>query len=283
MNVKILAVILLLALASLACGFSINLPNLPTPGPEVTEQLSVPVPGAGTTHLQIDFSAGELTLSPGAGAELARGTATYNVSDLRPEVSVSGMDVHIRQGKFEINNLGDYRGLTNRWDLQLGSGPIDLEVQAGAYQAEYQLGGLALTALNIKDGAATVSLSFSSPNPTEMGVLRYETGASKVEIEGLANANFHTLVFDSGAGDYDLDFSGTLRRDATITIRSGLSNLVLRIPTNVNAVVSVDSGLSNVSADSSWDKNGDRYTQAGSEPTLTFVVDMGAGLLRLTD
>ena len=76
MNVKILAVILLLALASLACGFSINLPNLPTPGPEVTEQLSVPVPGAGTTHLQIDFSAGELNLSPGAGAELARGLAT---------------------------------------------------------------------------------------------------------------------------------------------------------------------------------------------------------------
>jgi hypothetical protein len=41
--------------------------------------------------------------------------------------------------------------------------------------------------------------------------------------------------------------------------------------------------MSNVSISGSWDKNGDRYAQVGNGPTLTFVVDMGAGLLKLTD
>ena len=35
-----------------------------------------------------------------------------------------------------------------------------------------------------------------------MALFRYETGASKVKLTGLANANFGTMDFNSGAGDY---------------------------------------------------------------------------------
>ena len=45
-----------------------------------------------------------------------------------------------------------------------------------------------------------------------MSILRYETGASTVKLNGLANANFGTLIFSGGAGDYTLDFSGDLQR-----------------------------------------------------------------------
>jgi len=114
-------------------------------------------------------------------------------------------------------------------------------------------------------------------------VLRYETGASNVELKGLANANFNTLVFQGGAGDFTLDFSGELQRDGTVTINSGFSNIILVIPENVNANVTMESGLTNVSTGSSWDKKGDIYTQAGDGPTLTFVIEMGAGNITLTD
>ena len=92
--------------------------------------------------------------------------------------------------------------------LKLGETPMELEINAGAYQGQYEFGGLALTGLTIKDGASDVDLSFSEPNRTEMSVFRYETGASNVELTGLANANFSTLIFNGGAGDYTLDFSG---------------------------------------------------------------------------
>ena len=83
-------------------------------------------------------------------------------------------------------------------------------------------------------------------------MLHYETGASDVKMTGLANANFNMMDFSSGAGDYTLDFSGELQRDASVKISSGLSNIIIVVPEGVNAVVTVDGGASNVSAGSGW-------------------------------
>ena len=47
MNYKILSVIMILALATLACGFSFSLPKVPTPGPDVTDPITVPAPASG--------------------------------------------------------------------------------------------------------------------------------------------------------------------------------------------------------------------------------------------
>jgi len=54
------------------------------------------------------------------------------------------------------------------------------------------------------------------------------------------------------------------------------------VPEGVNAVVTVESGISNVSAGSGWSQSGDVYKQDGDGPTLTFIVEMGAGNLTLT-
>lgn len=133
----------------------------------------------------------------------------------------------------------------------------------------------------MKDGAAEVEMSFSAPNETEMSVLRYETGASNVKLSGLAHANFNMLVFKSGAGACTLDFSGELQREATVTISSGLSNIILVVPAGVNATVTLESSLTYVSAGSGWSQNGNVYTRAGAGPTLTFLIEMGAGNITL--
>jgi len=142
--------------------------------------------------------------------------------------------------------------------------------------------GLALKSLTVKDGAAHVELAFSQPNTSNMSVFRYETGASNVKLTGLANANFNNMTFSSGAGDYTLDFTGELKRDATVNLSSGLSNLIVVIPEGVNADVTVEGGFANVSAGSGWHQNGNLYSQQGSGPTLTFIIKMGAGNLTLT-
>jgi N-terminal domain of toast_rack, DUF2154 len=279
MNYKVIAIVLVLALATLACGFSIPLPSAPTPGPDITDSITVPLPASGEPKLTLSFGAGELTLAPGA-QNLVEGTTVYNVPELKPEVVTQGSSIEVKQGDLKV--LPYPKDLKNQWDLKLGSTPMDLTIHAGAYKGTYELGGVPLTGLTIKDGAANVDLNLSKPNPSEMAVLRYETGASSVKLTGLANANFSTMIFNSGAGDYTLDFSGALKRDATITISSGISNMILVIPDGVKANVTVESGASNVNAGSGWSQNGNQYTQSGSGPTLTFVVKTGAGNLTLT-
>ena len=279
MNYKVIAIVLVLALATLACGFSIPIPSAPTPGPDITDNITVPTPTSGEGQLTFSFGAGELTLSPGA-QDLVDGTAVYNVPELKPEVVTQGSSIEVKQGDLKV--LPYPKDLKNQWDLKLGSTPMDLTINAGAYKGTYELGGVPLTGLTIKDGASNVELSISKPNPSQMTVFRYETGASSVKLTGLANANFSTMIFNSGAGDYTLDFSGALKRDATITISSGISNMILVIPDGVKANVTVESGVSNVNAGSGWSQNGNQYTQTGSGPTLTFVVKTGAGNLTLT-
>jgi len=279
MNVKIISAILVLALASMACGFSIDLPERPKAGPEVEEAISVADPQSDQTRLSISFGAGKLTLSPGA-EHLVDGTAVYNVEDLKPKIQKSGGSIEIRQGDFK--SLPLFEDMKNEWDLKLGDTPLDLTVEAGAYEGNLELGGLALKSLTVKDGASHVDLSFAEPNQTEMSVLRYETGASDVKLTGLANANFSTLTFSGGAGNFTLDFSGALQREAVVTVESGLGNLSLIVPEEVDAVVTVEGAAVNINHGSSWAQNGQKYTQSGSGPTLTIVVKMAAGNLVIT-
>jgi hypothetical protein len=276
----LLSFLVILTLASLACGVTVNLPDAPTPGAEVTDEITVAVPDSEETRLKISFGAGELRLSPGAEDALVSGTATYNVADFKPEVVESADGIEIKQGDFTTLNVVN---LKNEWDLNLGDTPMELEINAGAYEGNYEFGGLALTDLTIKDGASNVDLSFSEPNLVEMSVFRYETGASNVELSGLANANFSTLIFNGGAGDYTLDFSGELAQDATARVETGFGDLNLVIPADVDARVTVEGAAINVNHSSGWGQSNRTYTQDGSGPTLTIIVKMGAGNVTITN
>ena len=274
-----------LALVTMACGITIDLPvsNLKV-GETVIEEISVPLPDASqtSTRLTLSFGAGELLISPGASGALVQGRATYNVRDLKPEITTGTDEVLIETGDLELTgfpNFGD--DMENTWDLKLGSVPMDLTLNAGAYKGEVDLGGLSIQSLRVSDGAAEVNLGFSAPNLVEMDTLRYSTGASKVELTGLANANFDSMTFKGGAGNYTLDFSGVLKRDATVTVDSGFSSVTVVVPEGVSARVFVDSGLANVDIGGQWEKSGDQYTLAGEGPRLTLNINIGAGSLTL--
>lgn len=281
---KLLPVLLVLALSTIACSFHINIPfNTVTPGPMQTDQINIPLPAdtTQTMDLSLAFGAGTLNLHPGASAVVS-GTAKYNIDDFKPVVTVNGSTTRIEQGNWHLNGIPDLSNIKNTWDLSLGKQPLNLSIEAGAYHAEYQFGGLALANLTVKDGASDVKLDFDSPNLTELSLLSYETGASNVSLTGLGNANFSSLLFHSGAGNFSLDFTGSLKQNGSVDIETGVSNTTLVIPSGVPVQLTVEGGLSNVTYGSSWSKSGNLYTQAGSGPQLTILVKIGAGNLTLT-
>ena len=286
---SILFVVLVFALVIMACGIQVDLPEVNIPvdeiqvGPMQTETISIQAPATGDANLKIGFGIGELTLAPGAAGLLVEGTASYNVVDLKPTITIEGDNVLLKTGDLEISGFPRLRGanIKNEWDLKLGDMPMDLSIDAGAYKGAFELGNLSLKSLEVGDGAADVELVFSAPNRVPMSSFRYNTGASKVRLSGLANANFSSMLFRSGAGDYRLDFSGVLQRDASVNVESGISQLVIIVPAGTQARVKVESSLTKVTALGVWEQSGNEYLLAGSGPALTIFVTMGAGSLEL--
>ena len=287
MNTKpLIALFITLALVSMACGITIDVPvtQIKT-GATVEENIRIALPDNAqqTTSLSLTFGAGELKLHAGDANELVSGLATYNVSDFKPRITASGNNAQIEQGNLNIRGIPNFdKNIKNVWDLGLGTSPISLVIKAGAYNGKYELGGLAIKDLEISDGASEVEVSFSEPNLVEMGTFQYTTGASSVKLRDLLNANFINMYFRSGAGSYTFDFSGEAQLDSVVTIESGISNVEIIVSEGTNAVVKFSGGLSNVDADGNWIKNGSTYTHPGSGPTLRFNIQMGAGNIELT-
>ena len=282
---KIRLILLSLVITALACGLNLILPDDAIAIVDlVTEDIheAVPNPG-GTSKIKLSFGAGDMIIRPGASGGLISGTASYNVADLVPEITAKGDTVTITQDTYEYNITGlpNFGDVENVWDLYFSADPINLEIRAGAFEGAFELGGLAIRELDILDGASNVTLAFSSPNLDAMGSFTYTTGASDVDLLGLGNANFSLMKFKAGVGDYMLDFSGALQRDATVEIGSGLSNIQIVVPEGVPVVLYVDDTLASVTASGNWVKGGDSYTQAGNGPTLTIYIDIGAGIVTL--
>jgi hypothetical protein len=281
----LLIAILALVLASLGCNVTLNAPvEKISTGPLQTETIQIASPDAELVKVDLQFGAGDLTIAPGNGVDLISGVATYNVEEFKPVITVEDHRVSLETGNFEFSRIPDFRNyndLKNQWDLTLGNFPMDLSITAGAYKGEYELGGLSIQNLEISDGAADVNLRFSAANLVAMDSLRYTTGASNVKLYGLGYANFSSMIFRGGAGDYLLDFTGGLLRDGVVKIESGVSQVSVIVPEGVNAKVIFNGGLATVDTSGNWQKNGDQYVLNGSGPVLTINVDLGAGSLNL--
>lgn len=285
MNRKmIILAIVALALVSLACSININLPiTTVKTGPTVTENINVPflAEKQATADVTLNFGAGKLNLQPGATNELISGTATYNVTDFKPVVTIDSNNINIEQGNLKMIGIPIFENIINDWNFSFGVSPMSLAIKAGAYTGDFELGGLSIHRLEVTDGASKVNLSFSKPNLVEMATLKYTTGASQVTLTGLGNANVTDLSFSGGAGNYTLEFSGQLNRNMTVSIDAGVSTVTVIVPAGVPAQLTTDGSLITVNTSGGWEQTGNTYQLSGSGYTITILAKMGAGSLKL--
>ncbi|HEX5690268.1 MAG TPA: toast rack family protein [Roseiflexaceae bacterium] len=273
----------ILALGALVLLSACSGPNIQriATGASRTERVQVAATSA-ATDLTLRFGmADEFKLSGGAQS-LVDGSVQYNADELKPTVKSDGNRVIIDQSH---NSLVTFpKDVHNEWDLRLSNEtPLDLTVEAGAYNGSFDLGGLRLRGLNISQGAADTSYDFSTPNAEPMQKLNFETGASTVVFNNLANANAEQIAFAGGAGDYSLDFGGTLARSADVQITGGAATYTIRVPAGTPARITFKGGLNTIHA-VGFTQQGKRYVNASwneNQPHLDITVDLGMGTLNL--
>jgi hypothetical protein len=267
-------------------GCTINVPaiNVSTykTGATQTEKVSVPVPADQTKVWDVELSPAAATIDIKPGEGLVQGTVDYNVPELKPQVTTSDGNVTVR----EPNIKGSLpKGTVNDWNFTLGAGvPMNLTVNTGASKGDYDFGGLSLHRLKWAQGAADAMVQFSAANPEAMEDFRFDVGASKVTMSGLANANFSSGRGTIGAGSLILYFDGQLKQDVNLTLEGGAASIT--IYTGGNPVRATMGGaLSGTKADDGWARNDKEYTSpewaSATGPKITIKVTLGAGSLTL--
>ncbi len=221
-----------------------------------TESKTVELGGAESVSVNIEMGAGELDMSGGAG-ELLEADFTYNVADLKPEVSFAGGKLtvrtpSVRTGIASLFDLDEYR---YEWDLRLNDDvPMDMNVAVGAGRSDLRLGSLSLTSLDVAGGAGEV----------------------RVDLSG--SKSLTSLDIASGAGALTVDLTGTWMTDLKANIGGGVGEKILILPRNTGVRVKVELGIGTVDA-SGLKKDGDYYTNdAYGQSPVTLEIEVAGGV-----
>lgn len=279
MKKQLIITVLVLLLASIACSLqNIQMKTIETRVVNVSEALP---DNANETELTFKMTGGEFALLPGAEG-LVNGNITYNVEQWEPEFTR-------RQNFYEIKQVNPFSfsgiptgDVENTWNLFLTNAlPLKINIEGGASENEFDFTGLQLTNLKIVQGASDTTIRFDAPNPLVMEDFAFTTGASSAKIFGLGNANFKTMTMSGGAGDYTLDFSGSLSQDATVDIKAGISNITIIIPANMKAVINNQGTVTNINTQGTWLLTDNTYTTLKEGFTLTINLDLSVGSVTL--
>lgn len=251
-----------------------------------TTSINIPFPDAAELHLIVRVGACRLAVMPGARTDAWVAGAYSEPSGALPlKMTQEGGVARITQDPIP----SEFWNMWNnppRLTLRLGTArPYRLTLEGGASESEFDLGGLPLSELNIRQGAGKMDFDFSVPNPQPMGQLAVEAGAVGFEMVNLVNANFAEMKLDGGAASFYLDFNGQLRRDASVKITTGVSAVTLVVPSSTAVRIVPETVMAGLDV-------GDHFTRlegafnnpaatGGGKPLLTIQASVTLGSLRL--
>jgi len=248
--------------------------------------INVAYPAADELHLRITLGACRFEAKPGEGEAWVTGACHDPTGNRVPRVIEEGGTVRITEAEPSWERIPAVFGGVPRYELALGQGrPFALTIETGGSEFNLDLGGLPVRSLTVRQGAGRFELDFTAPNPETMELLEVSSGAAGIELENLTNANFSEMRLSGGAGGYELDFGGTLLRDAEAKVETGLSGVEIAVPSATAARVVAETTLGSVDVGDGFTKSEDAFWtgagMAGNDPLLTIRAGVRLGALKL--
>jgi hypothetical protein len=247
--------------------------------------IQIPYPDAVERQLVIRVGACRLRITRGSRDSWVSGTYDDPTGTIQCRTIVDGGLARITQEPRLPALKSITRGVPT-FDLALGTVlPFALTIETGASDTTFEVGGVPLTRFAIKLGAGKAVVHFLEPNPEPMSELAINAGAGSLELRMLANADFADFRLSGGAASFICDFGGTLKREASAHISTGMSTLELLVPGTTAARVVTDTTLGHVDVAGGFvTKEGGYWTAAAAEgvtPVLTIRADVALGMLNL--
>lgn len=181
-------------------------------------------------QVSVEYGVGRFSVRSVSKGLLYRMNLRYDEDRFEPVAEYTGHSLDVGLESIRRSRMrGDWE--SGELHLELARGvPMQLDLEFGAVHAELDLGGLALTDLDLSTGASESTIDISEPNRARMRQARFEVGAAEFTVQHLGNLNAEQIEVDAGVGSLVLWLDGEWQRDAHLNIDMGLGALELRIP-----------------------------------------------------
>ena len=208
-------------------------------GSGFTEQVNIPLEGAGRAKIRINHGAGRFHIQGDAQPEaLVNGsfggglrTITRRDADL--------LEVHLRSSENWFPGMW-FPGDSLDWKFQLNNTvPIKLSLNTGASESEINLTGLQVTDLRLQTGASSTSITM--PDGAGLTNVVIEAGVASVSVRipvgvagrirsrsGLASVNVDKNRFPYQEGAYQSVDYATVVNKVDILIQAGLGSIEVK-------------------------------------------------------
>jgi hypothetical protein len=248
--------------------------------------IQVAYPSVDNPNLRLALGACRFTARPGEGDEWVAGTYSDPTDRRSMRIVEEETGVTITESEPSFEQIPAVFGGVPRYEVEFGKQrPFILTIETGASDFDLDLGGVPLSRLMVRQGAGKFELGFPQPNPEPMELLEISSGAAAIEVENLANANFSEMRLSGGAASYELDFGGVLSRDAEVSIETGISGVVVSVPSSTATRVVAETTLGSVDVGDGFTKSEGAFsTEAalgGIGPVLRVRAGVRLGALQL--
>jgi len=215
--------------------------------------------GTAPVRAEVTYGAGTFTLKGTDERLLYRMRIRYDADVFTPiseftgdrlRIGMEGSGRRVRVGR---NQSG------GSMDLELARGvPMDLTLSFGAVKADVDLGGLALTGLELATGASESRIDVSAPNTARLGTAQFKVGAADFALTRMGNLGAERIQIHAGVGQVRLTLDGAWRHDAQVSVDMGVGSLQLNIPEGLGVRIRKDSFLTSFDPEGLV-KRGDAY------------------------
>ena len=253
-------------------------------GSSITDPQQIPIAATfdannpAAIHLTMGGGHFEVAASP---ENEIRGLIESNTEAWLPQISEGEQQISITQAEIGKIPTIPSEKFINTWDLRFNANPLDLFIEARAYEGSLDLSDIRLRSFRFLDSVSQSNLLFSRPNPVKLETFEVGSSGSSLVLSGLSNANFEQLTFRGVGGRYSLDFSGDLQRDANVTIITGLGQIQLEVPRDIPATITIIGQVRGLEVEGDWISDRNVYTNPGTGHQLTVELNVDLGSIKL--
>jgi hypothetical protein len=225
-----------------------------------------PQAGERRLHAVIEFAAGRLDLRPAGPGRLYGLSLSYDADRFRP---IGRYDAEAGQVNLGVEGIGGggirvdrKKALPQDAMIELPTGvELTLDASIGAAESTLELGGLRLSALDLKTGASRTTINFASRTTGACRTASVTSGAGELTINSAGNSGCRSWRLDGGVGAVYFDLDGAWPADARVTLNMALGGVTLAVPRDLGVRVRMSGFLSGFDA-KGFDKEGKTFTSA---------------------